>query len=628
MMIKNVINVVSRSFRKLISHFSCLRFSIFLIVVFLLISPILGRDVIYSQSISTVNHGARNIEASTEADKNLFRYESAGNQNSERSGFVVVPQAYTHSGKIPETFTANMKCHGNMIWADFFPNAPNYNAHAAIEPFQVQLKFDFENRSVEGDFCGSGDKPNNGWSQGHADFCVSVKESDLFQENGDWYFDGVWDVELDMSAAQLHWVGESQEWAYNSQSVNFFPAFHGWIEPNDGSLYTDETQPATFQFLCDFLPPDYIFEGGSPQVVQEQPRIQTGGEALEDYSQQISVVEMYDDLEEFLAGEGIDAPLPGNMVVNGLAVSSLLAAWLVLNQMAGIDAETSMQVIKSWKKGERPSIGAEAELPSEYGDVGVQGDHDEEGTSPDKKTPAKEGFEDRLLRAVEDGQDLDDAVKQTNKDIEAFEAKIPDQVKNLKVWKKYVEPKLKKIKSLAKKAELDKGRTWLDRSEKLLKLRNEVDRDLDHLPADRREGILVIERTLKVLGHFATDAYNTSVVVPAKLAGEKVLPPELSEKWNKSMDELSQGLSDVSQAVPEILHKGGRLVTDGKGQDQLQNMMENDPAPGNRKMAEEISDIRSFKDRSVPVEKFDLGKGIENGKRLWNHTMRCLFHDR
>jgi len=137
----------------------------------------------------------------------------------------------------------------------------------------------------------------------------------------------------------------------------------------------------------------------------------------------------------------------------------------------------------------------------------------------------------------------------------------------------------------------------------------------------------VVERTLKVLGHFATDAYDTAFVVPAKLAGEKVLPAELAKKWNKSMDELSQGLSDVAQAVPEILHKGGRLVSDGKGQDQMQHIMENDPAPGNRKMAKYISDVRGFKDPKVPVKKFDFGRSFENVKNRWNETVRA-FHDR
>jgi len=167
------------------------------------------------------------------------------------------------SGAAPKSFTTSkeiISCYGNVIWSDFFPNAHDYNARAAMQPFPIQLTFDFENGYVEGEFCGSGETPNDGWKEGSADFCVSVKDSDLYQEfGGTWGFDGVWDVDLDMSAAQLHWVNNNQEWAYNGQHARFDAPFHGWIEPGDGSLYTDEVLPATFQFLCDFNPPDYIF---------------------------------------------------------------------------------------------------------------------------------------------------------------------------------------------------------------------------------------------------------------------------------------------------------------------------------------------------------------------------------
>jgi len=172
-------------------------------------------------------------------------------------------QGSPSSGAAPENFTTSAEtigCYGNVIWADFFPNAPDYNARAEVQSFPIQLTFDFENGLVEGEFCSSGENPNDGWTQGSADFCVSVKDSDLYPEfGGTWGFDGVWDVELDMSAAQLHWFELSEEWAYNSQHSRFDAPFHGWLEPAEGSLYTDEVQPATFQFLCDINPPQYIF---------------------------------------------------------------------------------------------------------------------------------------------------------------------------------------------------------------------------------------------------------------------------------------------------------------------------------------------------------------------------------
>jgi hypothetical protein len=61
----------------------------------------------------------------------------------------------------------------------------------------------------------------------------------------------------------------------------------------------------------------------------------------------------------------------------------------------------------------------------------------------------------------------------------------------------------------------------------------------------------------------------------------------------------------------------------------MQQIMQTDQAVGNREMAQDISDIRSFRDRAVPVDHFDpWGKGTRKAKELWDHTMRCLFHDR
>ena len=190
--------------------------------------------------------------------------------------------------------------------------------------------------------------------------------------------------------------------------------------------------------------------------------------------------------------------------------------------------------------------------------------------------------------------------------------KVPLAVKNSEAWKKHVEPRIKQVKDLMKKGELDKGRTWLDRSEQLIKLRQDVDRDLGYLPDDKREAIVWTERTLKTLGHFASDTYQTLVVDPAKAAGEKILPGEQAQKWNKAMDELNQELSNVAQQIGELPRKGARLYTHGK----LQEM-----APQEHK--------ELYGEREVKVEYPDfMGKGTAKVHELWDHTMRCLFHDR
>ncbi len=349
-------------------------------------------------------------------------------------------------------------------------------------------------------------------------------------------------------------------------------------------------------------------------------------------SQEMSLAELYQDLEEFLAGEDIDAPTPGQMAASGIALTTLLAGWLVLNQMSGVSAEKSLEVIKVWRDGKMPPIGAEAELSTDFWESGAEGSLPDEDPEPGEeedpeahdRPPMQEGSEDRLLRGVKDAQDIDDALKETNKDIEAFEGKIPDQVKNLKAWKKHVEPKLKQAKDLLKKGELDKARTWLDRAEKILEVRKDVDRDLDHLPVEQREGVVRLVQALKVGGHLLSDGFNAMVLEPAKAAGNKLLPPELAQRWEKAMDETGQAMSDVGQGVPKAVQKVSREITHGEMMEQAEQMSQ-DSSPEIRKEGQQMKDLY----KRDNVDHFDpWGKGTKKAKEIWNHTMRALFHDR
>jgi hypothetical protein len=377
--------------------------------------------------------------------------------------------------------------------------------------------------------------------------------------------------------------------------------------------------------FINFVTPDSATQDTSQtNPPAEQPSLPSSPDDRQDQAQadqqnpEMSLTELYQDLEEFLAGEDITAPTPGQMAASGIALTTLLAGWLVLNQMSGVSAEQSLDVIKAWRDGERPPIGTEAELLTGVWDGGIEGNlpdddpetTDEEIRPPAEHTPIQEAGEDRLLRTVNDSQDMDDALKKTNKDIETFEGKIPDHIKNSEAWKKHVAPKLKQVKDLFKKGELDKGRTWLDRAEELLKLRDQVDRDLDYLPPDKREAILWTERTLKVLGHFAADTYQTIVVAPAKAAGENILPGEYSKNFGKAMDEFSQSISDLGQGLAKM----PRETIDNLTHANLRKI-----APEEHKEL-----YREWKTEQTDF----IGKGIKKWRELYNHTMRCIFHDR
>jgi len=354
------------------------------------------------------------------------------------------------------------------------------------------------------------------------------------------------------------------------------------------------------------------------------------------------------DLEEFLAGEGVIAPTPGQIAAGGIALSTLLAGWLVLNQLSGVSAEDSLEAINAWRHGRSPapdqkppqtvvkpaSIDNPSDvtiipnkppvpprIPTTDNAVTIQRPPEtmpadqtvvappkqDQATvpyqPPVKPTPSPVSVEDDVLRGVNDVQDLDDALKQTNKDFENFKNSVPDPVRNSEVWKTNIEPKFNKVQELLKRGELDKARTWLDRAEELVKLRNEIDRDLDHLPSDKREAILWTERTLKALGHFASDTYQRIVVDPAKNAGGAVLPSDLAKQWNANMDELNQELSNVAQQVSELPRKAADLFTHGNMKDHA---------------AEELNEL--YGERDVKVEYPDfMGRGTKKVQELWDH---------
>lgn len=374
--------------------------------------------------------------------------------------------------------------------------------------------------------------------------------------------------------------------------------------------------------------------------------------------EQPSRAQLMREWEEYLAGEGIGAPTPGQVAASGIAITTLLAGWLILNQFSGISVEKSLHVISAWRHGEnlsevkpkspgkpdstsseQPPVETTAEPAKPVPPV-IQAEPPASVPEAEKvqqpapaapstpkpakdRKPAQEGKEDRVLRGVQDAQDLDDAMKNTREGFDAFEKKVPQEVRDSEAWKKYVEPKLKKFRDMLAKTKLDKARTWLDRSKQLIKLREQINRDLDHLPSDSREAIVWTERTLKTLGHFASDTYQTMVIDPAKAAGNAVLPADLAKRFNTAMDELNKDLATVVQQIGDLPRQGTRLLTHGNLQDQAQQMIDQGDA-GTRETGQMIQDLHGPRD--VPVEYPDFwGKGTRKVRELWDSSLGRLF---
>ncbi len=450
--------------------------------------------------------------------------------------------------------------------------------------------------------------------------------------------------------------------------------------------YMDASCSGTAIFLFTEVPQEEQNQNPAdePADPPEEEPVDTLPQAEENSDQLIekeepSLAKLYQDLETFLAGEGIEAPTPGMMAASGIALTALLGTWLIMNRLSGVSAEQSLEAIQAWRQGKVPSekdpldYGASAEIedpprdpdpdfsvdgkvepgmeppePAQKSaedpllpgisdsqgppaphppdpaqstpmDADLQADsRPQTGTRP----PVQESAEDRVVRGAKDLQALDDALKQTRKDLNSFLENVPDGLKNSQIWKKHAALGIKKVEDWIKMGELDKARDWLDRVEKLVKVRQKVARELDHLTPAQQEMLVWTERTLKGLGHIGADAYRSAVIDPARAAADKILPSELSKNINQKLDEFDQGIRETAEGVSELARTGARGVTDSRGQDQLQHIMENDPAPGNRQMAEEIADIRSFRTRKVPVEQTDfIGRGTAKVRELYDGFM-------
>ncbi len=381
-------------------------------------------------------------------------------------------------------------------------------------------------------------------------------------------------------------------------------------------------------------------------------------------NQLLATADLYQELSDYLAGEGITAPTPGQIGASGAALATLLAGWLILNQISGVSAQTSLEVIDAWSHNQPPpeppestlqeqQVEPEQDLPPDQQAEQTEEQPDEAEPEPaslqapdsvpeqdelqppgppqdtgplaehPEPKPPLPGAEDQALQHIRDAQDLDDAVKNTRRDFETFYNNVPESVRNSAFWQNNVTDKYEQIRDMAAQGELDRSRTWLDRAEQLLQLRNEIERDLNHLPQDSVEAIVWTERTLQALGHFTTDAYQALVTNPAREAGSAVLPFELSQQWNNALDELDQDLANVAQDVSRLPRQGAEMLTHRNLQQQAQEMLQSSEQ-STREMGQEIREL--YGERDVPVEYPDfMGRGTRKVQELWDHTMNSLF---
>ena len=133
--------------------------------------------------------------------------------------------------------------------------------------------------------------------------------------------------------------------------------YKGCYEPVDSTgVACGPNCPASKLIAC--VQPDAACPGEEIAPTQDltEPSIVIPGEQTfeapaGDLPAQTSLLE---DLEDFLAGEGITSPTPGQITATGLTLSALLGTWVLINLLSGIPVKTSLQTIDAWRTGQPP----------------------------------------------------------------------------------------------------------------------------------------------------------------------------------------------------------------------------------------------------------------------------------
>jgi hypothetical protein len=63
-----------------------------------------------------------------------------------------------------------------------------------------------------------------------------------------------------------------------------------------------------------------------------------------------TVSDLLRDLEEFLAGQGVKGPTPGQAAAGAAAVSALLGTWVLINLLSGISEEDLRKAVQQWQE--------------------------------------------------------------------------------------------------------------------------------------------------------------------------------------------------------------------------------------------------------------------------------------
>jgi hypothetical protein len=334
------------------------------------------------------------------------------------------------------------------------------------------------------------------------------------------------------------------------------------------------------------------------------------------------------DLEQFLAGEGVSGPSAAGAAAGGVAVSTLIGAWVLTNLAAGHRLPDLLEAVRTWRRGPPPpetKPGPRAE-PTEVRDPPPPPEAPPAQSPPPTtasasasaplmpvpevrpaEVPAPRGVEDRMRRHADDFTDYDDALNKSRKEFQTLADRLEKRFGGTEVWKQRVKPMLDRVSS---STDLSRVRGAVDRLKDLLDIRGDVDRRLSDLPPDQREAVVWLTRGLRTGGYVLSDGHKRLVIDPAKSAISAVLPKKAAAAVNRQLDEQQTGVEKVVRGVSNLPVNATENAVRASQRHQMRDYRWKDDTAG-------VWDRRK-------VEYPDFGKGWRKAERWYRDAKRFL----
>ncbi len=352
-----------------------------------------------------------------------------------------------------------------------------------------------------------------------------------------------------------------------------------------------------------------------------------------------TTAELVRDLEDFLAGKGVNGPTPGQAAAGGAISATLLGGWMLSQLLSGASREDLLKALKEWQRGgsargQEVKLISEAEkvTPTEAEEVAPteakkvtpteakRAPPPEATTVPEAEKPAPrkvprpiEEAEEQLRRRVDTSDEYLRAWEETRQDFKRLLDKIPGKLKDTDFWKNKVQPQIDKI---LQTTDPEKARRLLDETKILLDIRQPWKKALRHVDADKYEGGIWLERGGRIAGQIAGKLHQTLIIDPLKKWAE-TLPKPQAEAVKKFADGHQKDIArmfDDLRKVPRVAAqnvKGGEQMAQ-----QLDDMQKHMPRAYEQLRRDTEIPLR-------PEDKPDFGKGLKKLEPVKKKIEEC-----